>query len=162
MAQYANRWGPEDVNYAGSRKPARLTTATVYFPGTETLVPLYADAERTAQATNPVLTDSLGNLTFWVNPGEYEVEINEHRFPVSIGLHPLEPVSGGGGAVGYQHIQTIPATEWTIPHNMGRPAAGCSVKESTGDWVLCGMETNTPVVTILSFDAPTSGEANLI
>jgi hypothetical protein len=44
---------------------------------------------------------------------------------------------------------------------MGYTVGGVTVQESTGDWVECGIATNTSTYIELSFDAPTSGVAYL-
>jgi hypothetical protein len=55
------------------------------------LAPLYADAAGTMPIANPVTTDNVGAVAFYVEAGEYWLHSDTEAFQTSIGLPP--PVS---------------------------------------------------------------------
>lgn len=82
--QYAGMYGPEAIlDQTGGL--ATGTSVTVYLHGTTTLAQLYLPTVTGGiqtlpvplvvgnQSANPVVTDSLGNLIFWVAPGVYDL-----------------------------------------------------------------------------------------
>ena len=85
--QYAGMYGPETVLDQTS-KLAASTSVTVYNHGTSTLAQLYAPAvvsgiqtlpvplTSSYYTTNPVSTDTLGNLVFWAAPGTYDLSFS--------------------------------------------------------------------------------------
>lgn len=73
------------------------------------------------------------------------------------------PLSTGTGALGYTHVQSVPATVWTMTHNLGYDPAGIVVIDGTGfylDWF--GVQYLMSNVSLrLSFDIAVSGTAYL-
>lgn len=57
-----------------------------------TLATLYTDKTKTTVAPNPTATDIYGNLEFYVNPGEYVLDLAGHTENIIVGLHPEESV----------------------------------------------------------------------
>lgn len=164
MAIYANLWGPMEFEYPGGGSFARATPVSVLRAVDRTAAILYTDKFKTSLDNNPKSTDSLGNLSFWVDPGEYIlVPAGSPEFSITIPLHPQEPLGGGSGSGGtYLHTQTTPAALWDINHNLGYVPAGFLVQETTGDTlVLFGVESNNEVHTVISFGAPTGGTARV-
>lgn len=82
--QFAGMYGPETVLDQTS-KLAAATSVTVYTHGTSTPAQLYSPAVANGvqtlpvpltsayYSTNPVSTDTLGNLLFWAAPGAYDL-----------------------------------------------------------------------------------------
>jgi hypothetical protein len=156
-------FGPERIQLA-SGGPAVRTQVFVFLPTTNLKAVLFADPNGLSTAGNPVWTDDLGELTFFAEMGNYDLVANGARISVTV-----DTPSGSGGitqddldrVTHFTHVQTVPLSTWHIPHPMGRPVAGFMVQESTGDYVQCGVLENTSTFIDLSFDAPTSGKAEL-
>lgn len=47
--------------------------------------------------------------------------------------NPTSVSTGGGDMAFYEHVQTIPATVWTVVHNLGRRPAAIAVYSA--DWL---------------------------
>lgn len=70
----AGLFGPQAVfNQLG--EPLTSTAITVLEHGTDTLQPLYTDYTKGTSASNPVNTDSFGNLSFYTTPGLVDLQI---------------------------------------------------------------------------------------
>lgn len=67
---YAGLFGPDAI-LSASGAPIVSTPVTVYQSDGSTAATLYTDQTKAAGATNPVATDSYGNLAFYTNPGLY-------------------------------------------------------------------------------------------
>lgn len=101
MAVLAGFWGPEAIFWSTSGTPARDVKVTVLDATTLTPTTLYVDETKAQAATNPVLTDERGNLSFFAVPGEYYLRWDgalEDTYVV-VGVHPADPSGGGGGSV---------------------------------------------------------------
>lgn len=68
--RHAGLYGPEAI-LGQTGTPATTTSVTVYLHGTTTAATLYTSATKTTTATNPVKTDSFGNLAFYAAPTLY-------------------------------------------------------------------------------------------
>jgi hypothetical protein len=157
MALYANLYGPEVVEYPNGAHASNVPILVKNTNGSTAV--LYTGADRAAQAANPVFTDSLGNLAFWADPGNYLLDapgVNVD-IPIAVMTNPAEPAGGGGGGGSFRHIQNTPALEWTANHNLGFPPAGLLVRETSGDFLTFEIVENTPFLTIVSFGNLTSG-----
>jgi len=82
---FAGQWGPEALLgtngfVIGSGREVRIYTDS----GATTLATLYTDRTKGATVTQPVLTDSLSNLTFYANPGTYYLRVTIDGTPQSI------------------------------------------------------------------------------
>ena len=65
-------YGPEAV-LGQTGTPAVSTPVTVFLHGTTTDASLFTDNTGTASASNPVTTDTFGNLAFYATPGLYDL-----------------------------------------------------------------------------------------
>lgn len=82
---YAAQYGANQIiNTSGIPQPG--TTVTVYVSGTQTLATLYTDRTKATQAGNPTATDNEGNLTFFADPGQYELEVSGFANTVTVEL----------------------------------------------------------------------------
>lgn len=93
MTQFAGRYGPEDMEYPDGTH-ARNRSVIVYEDDGVTLADLYTSRFKIAPVANPVMTDYLGNLTFFANPAHYTCDIDGYRFSVQVNADPEEPFSG--------------------------------------------------------------------
>ena len=66
--------------------------------------------------------------------------------------------SGGSGDSHYTFIQSSPATQWLISHNLNKNPA-ISVIDSNGDSILPDITYLSSNDVVLTFNVPTSGEA---
>lgn len=75
----------------------------------------------------------------------------------------LESGSGGGGASGYQHVQSVAGTVWNITHNLGYDPGGLTVITDDGDTIEDAVRQyiNPGVSLRLSFDLSIAGTAYL-
>jgi hypothetical protein len=71
------------VRYANGQV-ARNQAVTIFNRGAETLPDLYEDAAATIPLTNPLRTDYVGNLAFYLDPGYYDIEAYDVRVPFDI------------------------------------------------------------------------------
>lgn len=96
----AGYWGPEALFWSTSGIPARLTGVAVYLPDTNTLATLYTDETKVIQDTNPALTDVRGNLSFFADPGKYQIQMvgSTDRLDVVVDAHPDDPDAPHGHA----------------------------------------------------------------
>lgn len=68
------------------------------------------------------------------------------------------PIEEIRDSLSYRHVQSVPASEWTVSHNLGkRPAV--SVVDSSGKRVFGGLVYVDDNNVILTFSSPFSGEA---
>jgi hypothetical protein len=129
----AGQYGPEGLEFPDGR-PARNTAVLIrQTDGAD--AHLYLDKERARPGPNPVTTDSYGNLTFLVAPGEYDMVVNETVFRIVVQIHPLDPGFGvgGEGAGGYIHTQAIPVSLVQIIHGLPWHPGGVQAVEDTGE-----------------------------
>jgi hypothetical protein len=61
----------------------------------------------------------------------------------------------------YRHEQVEPADEWIIEHDLGYRPAGVIVVDSAGTMVEGAITENTETTTVLAFEAPFAGVADL-
>jgi len=66
----AGIFGPDAI-LSSTGSPVTDTPVTIYQSDGTTAATLYTSQTKAATATNPVNTDSYGNLTFFTDPGEY-------------------------------------------------------------------------------------------
>lgn len=95
---HAGLYGPDNiVRRLGS--PAVSVAYSVLLPGTETLATLYTDRDRSDEAPNPATADTLGNVSFWADPGYYDLAIEGAAGDPLLVLVPLDPADAGGEAI---------------------------------------------------------------
>lgn len=93
--QYAGQYGPEGYETSNGR-PARNTSVTVV--NTDgTIATLYNSKSKQDVGANPTSTDEFGNLTFFAEPGEYGVVVNNVAMGVMVPIHPKDPALGAWG-----------------------------------------------------------------
>jgi hypothetical protein len=166
MALYANRWGPEGITYPDGR-PAVGQSVEIVSIETSILATLYSDHLKSSTVENPTHCDSLGNLVFFADPGDYYCVVNAFRFDVTIVDHPDEPSGGSGGdgitveqlerATRWHHVQSEPLADWQMDHPLGYKPAGVQV--ITDQVVQVGLSYPSDGRVIAHHDSPTTGEA---
>lgn len=111
---FAGMFGPKAIEFSDGTH-ATGTPVVVYegMTGT-TLAELYGDRDRIASVTNPIATDSMGNLRFFAEPGFYRIK---YAFTESLVVVPIDPeeldfVEGGegGGPVSWTAVTEKPST----------------------------------------------------
>jgi hypothetical protein len=125
VAVYAGLYGPTGIEYPNGQHAANVAYRVLN--GSSVEIPLYMSKSRAVSKPNPGQTDEYGNISFYANPGEYILDLVGIQMPISVGLHPDEPISGGGGPGGpldYEEIINIPTTDTQITHNLGFDPAG--------------------------------------
>ena len=86
---FAGHYGPFTFdNVAGSPVPS--APVSVYLVGTTTLASLYTSRSKATAAANPTATDSRGNVSFFADPGDYDVLCNGTTLTVSVPIDPSE------------------------------------------------------------------------
>lgn len=109
------QFGPEAVVYDDGTL-ARSVPVNVYLTGGTTPAVVYANAAGSIPGSNPVLTDSYGNLKFYTEPGTYDLVLNGLALTVTIDV-----AGGSGGGDGtLVYTQSTPSASWNIPHLLGR------------------------------------------
>jgi hypothetical protein len=95
MAAHAGQYGPEPaLDPAGQL--LKSSSVPVYQVGTTTLAVIYTDRMKTAHAANPTLTSTIGNLTFYADPGDYDIVLNGVRLTVTVFTDPDDVATGTG------------------------------------------------------------------
>lgn len=91
---YAGSYGPAQIiNKAGI--PLEDLEVSIFLHGTQTLADLYTDRTKATRAANPTATDALGNLSFFADPGEYDIYGNGQVLSgIILPVDPAEVLSG--------------------------------------------------------------------
>lgn len=157
----ASYWGPEAIFYSTNGDPARKVPMEVRDAVTHSLVALYADPDRIEVLDNPVLTDTYGNLAFYIDPGTYDVMMTGSTFTFRIVIPALSSGGGGGGDGSFEFVQSIAQSVWSITHNLGYRPASVSVfsldySEQFDEFAVQHVNNNQLLV---SMDVPTAGRA---
>jgi hypothetical protein len=144
----------------GSDGPAEGVLVSVCYAETKLLVPIYQDDDSSDRHLNPVLTDSNGRISFWIQPGLYtliaqgvstEVVIGD---PESADWQNSVFIIGPPGPPGdeYIHYRTIESSIVTISGG-----AKYEVAVKSGDYVITTedrvivCDSNVPIsITLLS------------
>lgn len=71
-----------------------------------------------------------------------------------------DPPPAGGSDAYYRHVQSSPASEWQVPHGLGKKPA-VSVVDTSGRRVFGGVSYPSDALVLLTFSSPFSGEAHL-
>lgn len=102
----AGQYGPEGFEFPDGR-PARNTSVHVVKTDGSPAA-LFTDKTKTAFADNPTTTDEYGNLSFFADPGEYGMVINNRAMSVMVPVHPEDPALGVGDGGSTDH----PVVDW--------------------------------------------------
>lgn len=87
---YAGRYGPENVIDQSTGRPIPGAAVEVFLRGTSNRASLYLDRTKALSQVNPTATDARGNLTFFADPGEYDILVNGATLPVTVPIDPAE------------------------------------------------------------------------
>lgn len=95
------------------------TPVSVYIHNTTTLAALYTDSSKGTSAPNPTESDSIGNLTFWAQPGLYDlVPSGESSVSVMVPADPADPALADATALqGVPLSATAPTTSQGLLYN---------------------------------------------
>lgn len=131
MAEFAGQWGPEGIDYPNGQHAVNTPFEVRTAGGI--LVPLFSNKERSVSKPNPGLTDTLGNLYFFANPGSYNLKIGgSFTIPISVQLHPDETISSGGGGNGVEQAVNNPTNLVQVLHGLGFKPAGILSLDAIG------------------------------
>lgn len=124
---------------------------TVYDRDTSSLSSLFVDEAGTVPLINPVTTDSVGNVDFYISPGAYDFWVSGVRVPFDVDAALSVP--------SYTHVQTIPNDTWTIIHNLGfNPNVSVVIG---GEEVMTDVSWPDLNTVIVGLDIPRMGSAYL-
>ena len=116
---WAGHYGPFTFdNVAGSPLPS--TPVSVYLVGTTTLASLYTSRTKATAAANPTATDSRGNVSFFADPGDYDLLCNGTTLTVSVPVDPSDAgtrvaLANGANLVNNQDMTLIGTGGWPNP-----------------------------------------------
>lgn len=85
----------------------------IFIRDTVVYAALFSDPSGTVPLENPLTTDEVGNLNFYVEEGSYDYIV----FNVVV---PFDVISEGEGAGPIVHNQNTALAEWIFNHNLGR------------------------------------------
>ncbi len=163
MATLAGQFGPVGYEYPNGQHAAGAQFRVTTLLGIN--ITLYTDKNKTQTRPNPSTADGLGNISFYANPGEYLLRVNEGSpIGITVPLHPEEPLEGGGGGPGGPVARewpiAIPTGVVDIPHNLGFDPAGivCIRSGGTGQRVYPRVTYTDPDTTVrLNFPSAFAG-----
>lgn len=92
LAVYAGQYGPTGLEYPDGGHVVLAPVLIQTLGGAA--VTLYADRHRVETVPNPAMTDDLGNITFFVEPGKYKMVFSGREIPISVPEDPSEPDVG--------------------------------------------------------------------
>lgn len=118
MPTLAGKYGPDSFNYADGRPAANALVTVKNLNGT--FATIYTNKTKQFTVTNPFSADQYGNIGFYVNPGEYILNIAGYEMNVVVDTHPNEPPSTEGQISSFRFDQTVPQSVFTVDHNLGR------------------------------------------
>jgi hypothetical protein len=158
-AAHAGLFGPQSIRMASGRL-AKNFPVDVFLPGTTTRAPLYSNQNRSAAVSNPVFTDSQGNLEFYANPGVYNLRFGSFTIQAEVEVNPIDDV-GSGSEVRFDYHQIAPAATWIIEHNLGKyPNWVVFLDEEPGVVTLPDITHVSETLTSMEFPSPVSGSAH--
>lgn len=135
--------------------PAISTPVSVALHGSNVQPILFTDAAGTIPASNPVMTDGTGVLSFYAAPGCYRAELAGDTFDVPIDPAHTDPVWPGL----WVHTQAVASTVWTVEHHFGvRPAVELIIGGADFEAEVTHPDDETTVIT---FGSPLAGTAML-
>jgi len=90
--QYAAQYGPASTDNTLNQLLA-VTPFNVYLHGTTQLATLFTDWRKVGTVPQPASTDGLGNMTFFCDPGHYDVTCNGVTLEITLYPDPAEPLN---------------------------------------------------------------------
>lgn len=135
--------------------PAVGASIDVGMDGSNQMPLLFLDAGAVVPAPNPMIADGTGTILFYAAPGLYQAELG--------GTFIRVPVDPGYGAPVWPdlwvHMQTVPATVWTVDHYFGtKPSVSIDLGSSQ---VEAEVDHPSLTQTVLTFTSAQQGAAYL-
>ena len=132
---------------------ARNQPISVVYRGTSSLVPLFTGLSGPSPVSNPVTTDSLGNVAFYAEAGIYDFLALGARIPFDV------QNDGGGSDSFSEYLQSSPAATWSVPNPIGRTPQVSVIVD--GEIVLADVEYETNGTITVTHAVPTAGRVIL-
>lgn len=132
VTDHAGLWGPDNIVFGRGSTPVVDKPFRVLVAGTDTLAQLYTDRDRTDTASNPGSTGPLGNVSFYADPGYYDLVVGETTLTVLVPLDPADGGSTGGGGGDPVDDPGVVLSDAT-PQAPGAAGPGVSVEASRAD-----------------------------
>ncbi len=130
----AGRYGPDNF-IDPNGKPVKNTPFEVRQNGV--LSTLYSDVARSSTVSNPGMSDTLGNIMFYAEPGYYDLTVGETTLSVAV-----DTIGGGTGLTNLDvHEIPFPSIGTTPGAWQGNPTWSDGGPNIEGDWT--GQDSNT-------------------
>lgn len=162
---HAGKYGPDDLRDKAGRNLPGTTELRVVAVGTDLLVALYDDRDRSTARLNPFLLGT-GNVEVYAEPGDYELVVpggGRLRITAQPDPRDVDANPGAGPSVDRIEVPLIgPGTDTgVIVHGMGVDPVDAAFVEGTGDSVIvhrAGLEIVVSTVSARAFvGRPMSG-----
>lgn len=102
---------------------------------------------------NPITTDALGNVAFYIGAGTFEFHVSGYRVP-------FDTAEGGGAIPPIKYHQVVPAATWTISHDRNTKPDVLLLTDSDGDdRVYTDVSYPDDATIVIEWPSPTSGWA---
>lgn len=116
--KYAGTYGPNAFTDSSGLPLANLAV-TIYEHGTQTLAALWTDKTKVGSVANPTTTDTFGNLTFFADPGAYDIVGNGETITEVLYADPAEPIVGDlAGTIPSLTLQSTAAVKTIIDNEI--------------------------------------------
>ena len=115
---YAKAGRYHEVSFAGGALAPGLAV-TVRNPGTAAAASLWTSRDKTAAAANPVTVDASGNLSFYADPGYYDLLANGVTLP-----NVLVHVDHGAPAPAVEDYAVTAAQQAVLGNGVSKPLSG--------------------------------------
>lgn len=111
--------------FSAAGVPAAYRAIDIFERATGTRPTLY-DLDQITPLTNPIETDALGNLAFYINAGQFEFHVSGYRVPFDTNE------ASGGATTPIKFHQAAPAATWTVPHDRNTKPSVILIADSDG------------------------------
>lgn len=118
MSVYAGRYGPEGLEYPNGSHAIGRPVRVLSEDGLTT-TSLYADRSRVGTLPNPLVTDSLGNISFFAEPGNYICEIDGYQFAITVNEDPDEPATASESSIFMMTASALSGHSLVVPNDTG-------------------------------------------
>lgn len=152
-------YGPERLQWADGGA-VKFVPVYVFLRDTTTFAVLYGDRDALSTVSNPVWSDQNGEITFFVELGEYDLWANDSLIAQ---IEVTEEIPGGGVTLGdlhHTHTQDTPVDTWDMPHTLPFNP-NCHFIDNAGNPRLVAYDYPTPTMVRAYFGAPTAGRAEM-